>query len=290
MSIDGLADEPGQEVEAREREESKRLVYVALTRARDRLYLATTLSRQGAFAPASTSLGAVLPASLGAALAAAAHASDGAIDWRAASGRVHPLRVVSAESALVSTGTAPAAALDDFGPLVLAAREPTRLSEVTAGGPLDASTPSQAPATRAAGPRRRHARASRPRRRCAGGHRGGPRAARWTSTAKATTPPPGPRRVAGSRPSPPGPTSPRSSAGRMCSMRCRCRCYGPDGAIVRAVVDMIVHRPDGVVVVAEFKTGAPRPADDRQLAAYAAGIEALVPGSIVQSRVIRVDL
>ncbi len=66
--------------------------------------------------------------------------------------------------------------------------------------------------------------------------------------------------------------------------------YGPDGAIVRAVVDMIVHRPDGVVVVAEFKTGAPRPADDRQLAAYAAGIEALVPGSIVQSRVIRVDL
>ena len=64
----------------------------------------------------------------------------------------------------------------------------------------------------------------------------------------------------------------------------------PDGTIVRAVVDMVVHRPDGVVVVAEFKTGAPRPADDRQLAAYAAGIEALVPGSIVQSRMIRVDL
>ena len=65
--------------------------------------------------------------------------------------------------------------------------------------------------------------------------------------------------------------------------------YGPDGTVVRAVVDMIVHRPDGVVVV-EFKTGAPRPADDRQLAAYVAGIEALVPGSIVQSRLIRVDL
>jgi ATP-dependent exoDNAse (exonuclease V) beta subunit len=61
VSIDGLVDDARAETEAREREENKRLVYVALTRARDRLYLATTLTRHGVFAPAPTSLGQVLP-------------------------------------------------------------------------------------------------------------------------------------------------------------------------------------------------------------------------------------
>ena len=42
------------EIEAREREENKRLVYVAVTRARDRLYLATTLTKHGVFAPGPT--------------------------------------------------------------------------------------------------------------------------------------------------------------------------------------------------------------------------------------------
>ena len=83
VAVDGLADEPAREVEAREREETKRLVYVALTRARDRLYLGATLSRQGGFAPAPSSLGAVLPASLGEALARAASAAGGSVEWPA---------------------------------------------------------------------------------------------------------------------------------------------------------------------------------------------------------------
>ena len=289
VSIDGLADEPGQELEAREREESKRLVYVALTRARDRLYLGTTLSRQGAFAPASTSLGAVLPASLGAALAAAALGSEGTIEWRTASGRVHALRVVTAEGAIASTGTAPSAAIDDFGRLVPAAGEPARLTEVTAGGPVDGPSTSPAPATRAV------ARAvgtlvheaiaagalvTTAERRAllvdeAGlGHDAGTRAAARRGLEALASRADVAALISGSHVQHEVPVS-------VCE---------PDGTIVRAVVDMIVHRPDGVVVVAEFKTGAPRPADDRQLAAYAAGIKALVPGSIVQTRMIRVDL
>ena len=63
-----------------------------------------------------------------------------------------------------------------------------------------------------------------------------------------------------------------------------------DGTVLRAVVDMIVQRPDGVVTVVEFKTGVPREADARQLAAYVEGIRALAPALIVESRMIRVDL
>ncbi|HUU33934.1 MAG TPA: UvrD-helicase domain-containing protein, partial [Vicinamibacterales bacterium] len=98
VSLDGLAEDVGDEIEAREREESKRLVYVALTRARDRLYLATTLARNGTFAPGPTSLGNVLPPSFTPAFAQAALAGAGAdaVEWVAASGTRHQLRVVTA--------------------------------------------------------------------------------------------------------------------------------------------------------------------------------------------------
>ena len=46
----------------RDREELKRLLYVAVTRARDRLYLATTLDDRGRFDVAKGGLGDVLPA------------------------------------------------------------------------------------------------------------------------------------------------------------------------------------------------------------------------------------
>ena len=55
-----------RDLEAREAEESKRLLYVALTRARDRLYLAATLNADGRFAPGKGGLGRTLPPSLAA--------------------------------------------------------------------------------------------------------------------------------------------------------------------------------------------------------------------------------
>jgi hypothetical protein len=64
---------------------------------------------------------------------------------------------------------------------------------------------------------------------------------------------------------------------------------GADGGVVRAVVDMVARRPDGSATVVEFKTGAPRASDERQLEAYVRGIRALLPGIIVKGRVIRLD-
>ena len=153
----------------------------------------------------------MLPPSLGAALAAAAHASEATIEWRTAAGRVHALRVVAAEGAIVATGTAPSAAIDDFGRLVLAAGEPARLTEVTAGAPVDGPSASPAPATRAVaravGTLVHEALAAGALVTTAEG-----RASLVDEAGRGTTPAPGRRRAAGSRPWRAGSTSPRSSA------------------------------------------------------------------------------
>ena len=84
----------------KEREETKRLLYVAVTRARDRLYLGTAL-KDGVVQPGRGSLAEVLPASLLSRMAEAA-ATD-LVAWRAASGSTHSLRVCRSSSAQTSS-------------------------------------------------------------------------------------------------------------------------------------------------------------------------------------------
>ena len=95
VSIESFISEADSLEPAKEREETKRLLYVAMTRARDVLYLSTLL-KDAAFKPTPGSLGSVLPPSLGPIFAAAASASpDAGLAWQAASGRLHDLRVAS---------------------------------------------------------------------------------------------------------------------------------------------------------------------------------------------------
>jgi ATP-dependent exoDNAse (exonuclease V) beta subunit len=63
VAIADYQSEADEDVAAREREESKRLLYVALTRARDRLYLSATL-KDGVCRMGKGSLGEVLPAAI----------------------------------------------------------------------------------------------------------------------------------------------------------------------------------------------------------------------------------
>jgi ATP-dependent helicase/nuclease subunit A len=60
VAIADYQSEADEDTQAREREESKRLLYVALTRARDRLYLSATVD-QGKCRMGRGSLGEVLP-------------------------------------------------------------------------------------------------------------------------------------------------------------------------------------------------------------------------------------
>src|SRR4029079_11982872 len=85
VSVGPFVSELDEEERIREREETKRLLYVARARARGRLYLATTL-KDGEFVIGRGCLGDVLPESFRALLAAAAQA-DGAIEWTAPGGR-----------------------------------------------------------------------------------------------------------------------------------------------------------------------------------------------------------
>ena len=70
VSIADYQSEADEDAQARDREETKRLLYVALTRARDRLYL-SAVSRDGVCRMTRGSLGEVLPASLVALIGAA---------------------------------------------------------------------------------------------------------------------------------------------------------------------------------------------------------------------------
>ncbi len=79
-----------------DREESKRLLYVAATRARDRLCF-SAVADAGEIEPGRGSLGEVLPASFVAALGRAAGAAEPVIDWVGSSGRTHRLAVAGAE-------------------------------------------------------------------------------------------------------------------------------------------------------------------------------------------------
>jgi ATP-dependent helicase/nuclease subunit A len=63
VAIADYQSEADEDLQARDREESKRLLYVALTRARDRLYLSTTV-KEGACRMGRGSLGEVLPSSI----------------------------------------------------------------------------------------------------------------------------------------------------------------------------------------------------------------------------------
>jgi ATP-dependent helicase/nuclease subunit A len=75
VAIADFQSEADEETQAREREETKRLLYVALTRARDRLYLSAT-AEDGTCRTGRGSLGDVLPKSLVDLLAAASGGTE----------------------------------------------------------------------------------------------------------------------------------------------------------------------------------------------------------------------
>jgi ATP-dependent helicase/nuclease subunit A len=85
-----------EDIASKEREETKRLLYVAVTRARDRLYLGTAL-KDGVVQAGRGSLAEVLPASLLDRFADAA--ASGTVSWLASSGVAHALRVCASGAA-----------------------------------------------------------------------------------------------------------------------------------------------------------------------------------------------
>jgi ATP-dependent helicase/nuclease subunit A len=289
-----------RDIEAREAEENKRLLYVALTRARDRLYLAATLTPDGRFVPFKGGLGRALPPTLAAILSTAGTTGDPAIAWSGASG-AHRFRVLRPVTTITQAPTPvahPADRLDDFEPLTVSSS-----ARVAA---TDLANSQIAPAAPV--------------------HRTAPIAPdvgllvhRALANGWLTRPPHvadasvlerllrdderaviedvdglierGLRALArlGSRPDVIELFD--ESSGEVCwrrhevpfSMR------QDAGTIVRGSIDCLLERRNGVVQVLEFKTGQPLAAHQAQLAIYCIAARALMPNVPVEGRLIYVD-
>lgn len=113
VSVGGCLPEADEVMRERDREETKRLLYVAITRARERLYLAAVL-KQGRFQAAPGSLGEVLPASLREVFTQAPGAAA-TIEWRAESGGVHTFRLATAGPDTATRSESAGAEVGDTG-------------------------------------------------------------------------------------------------------------------------------------------------------------------------------
>ena len=91
VSVGPFVSEMDEAERAREREETKRLLYVAFTRARDRLYVSSVL-KDGLIKCGPGSLGDVLPESFRKLFIRAAQETARTVHWTSGSGRSHPFR------------------------------------------------------------------------------------------------------------------------------------------------------------------------------------------------------
>lgn len=104
------------EGDIRDREETKRLLYVALTRARDRLYLGSVL-KDGRLQAVRGSLADVMPASLAQIFDHASASPDRHVSWVAASGAAHLFEVCSTTDGPAAPRGSLEARPDDFDAL-----------------------------------------------------------------------------------------------------------------------------------------------------------------------------
>ena len=121
LSVGDFQSEADADAKAKDREETKRLLYVALTRARDRLYLASEVKETG-WRAFGGSLGDILPAGIKARFEAASLSpAPETTEWTAASGQVHTFRVCAQGSDPIFTkieNAKPDVDADNFAPLV----------------------------------------------------------------------------------------------------------------------------------------------------------------------------
>jgi ATP-dependent helicase/nuclease subunit A len=306
LSFGDFESEGDRRAPVRELEETKRLLYVAVTRARDRLYLVSEV-KDGRFKPGLGSLARVLPASFTQVFELAARPATGTVSWSANGTSVHGFRVCpvpfeppSALQTSVSGDAGPAApAGDDFGPVEdegairrVAATATPGVTGSAAGEPRQAAEPASSGSALAGELVHRLLRLGA---RAADGRASLDDAAalarelvREGEAASVNDLDEVARQAARayldlmSRPdvladlaSPEVwfevPFSFRSAAG---------------SELVRGRFDCLVRRPGGAVDVLEFKTGHPSESHQRQLDVYLAAARALFPGASVRGRLI----
>jgi ATP-dependent helicase/nuclease subunit A len=296
VSIESFMSEQDTLEPELEREESKRLLYVALTRARDRLYLSAA-AKDGQVKPGPGSLAQLLPAGVIDALAGALTLGDGVpLTWTGQS-RTHALRVVRpaldpapaadrapadppVDDALEETADAPRSRLEPALP---------RQSVTTGAPPAAVDAGSGEPGDEASGDATRRLVGRLVHRLLERFRPGVPAGASDVAAAAGTLVSDEDRA-----------TVPDLDAAianavvlhhRLAARADLAALFADgtaafevplsfleDGRVLRGTIDCLIRRPRGDLVVIEIKTGPPRPEHERQLDAYLAAIRALEPG------------
>lgn len=294
VSVGPFVSETDELERERERQETRRLLYVALTRARDRLYLSSVV-KDGVLQPGRGSLAEVLPDSLRPLFAHAATAFDEfpAVAWTGNSGAVYEWRLCRppAEADVVPGPSAVDAALpSDFTPLARGeeiSRVPVTGWLLESGG---ASSPRQASSADVVTGTLVHRLLQHgDRLRSQADETVKAFVRRWLSDH-----PPEldddpdavvKRAVAAWRRLSAQPEVSALTTGGRCLFEVPFSLRKGD-AVLRGAMDCLVVRDDGTVTVLEFKTGAPRPWHQQQLDLYVEAVGALFPGVAVDGRLI----
>jgi ATP-dependent exoDNAse (exonuclease V) beta subunit len=296
VSVGPFVSETDELERERERHETKRLLYVALTRARDRLYLSSVV-KDGVLVPGRGSLAEVLPESFRPLFAHAATAFEAcpAVAWTGLSGQTFEWRLCRPPSADTGTGlvaveTAADAPLDDFT-MVSTAGDVSRvpvtewLSGHEVPGPARGGPSADAVAGTLVHRLFQH----------------GARLARLEEAEIEACA----RVLLASDPAAidgnPGAIVRRAiDAWRRISRQPdvaellaqgRCLFEVPfsletGGTILRGAIDCLVLHESGAATVLEFKTGAPRPWHEQQLTLYLEAVRVLFPATQVDGRLV----
>jgi ATP-dependent helicase/nuclease subunit A len=293
VSVGPFVSDSDEADREREKHETRRLLYVAFTRARDRLYLASAL-KSGAMAAGRGSLGEVLPESLKALFGRSASAFPElrSIAWTGSSGRTFELRLcrppVEIAAPGVSSSTGQPRVRDQLvGPCAILSRPVrTSVSKWLEGAGAE-WLPSQHTSENLVG-RLVHRLLQY---RVADDERVHERAKALVSTDEwvAVEDPAGvvdaaigAWRAIRYRPE----VVAVLEAGRA-HYEVPFSLHQPESkSILRGTIDCLVQNPDGEVTVIEFKTGARRTIHESQLSIYVRAAAILFPSSKVEGRLI----
>jgi ATP-dependent helicase/nuclease subunit A len=288
------ADEADRE---REKHETRRLLYVAFTRARDRLYLSSVV-KEGVLVPGRGSLGEVLPESLKKLFANAASAIPEfhVVAWTGLSGHTYEWRICRVPDAVGDLSATATVEKSNVADLLGPARGTGGRLRISVTEQLDGELVPQA-----APPISRGAAVGRLVHRllqwqgllhdcqCASEETAivlrlltdeeraglddphlvvGAALAAWRALQQRAD------------------VAELLSSGRLFHEVPFSLADSADSAVVRGSIDCLIQRGDGSMVVLELKTGAPQPIHEDQLAIYVRAVQTLYPGARVEGRLI----